>query len=169
MKPENKIKVHSLMSAVYKRQRDCLLVMLHKLTRDDHELSEDILHDAVIKLLLWGGQVHGFEHLSILLTKSVKQIWLNHYSRNIPKAKKIINACKSEERQIDPILTIDYYPYSKEIMKRVKSLSTRQQQVINTVFFEGMTSSEIGQIYNMKQPHISLHKKIALTKLKNKP
>lgn len=170
MSPDNTIpqnSLASLMSEVYNRQRDCILQMLRKLTRGDNELAEDILHDSVIKLLLWGGPVKGFEHLSVLLTKAAKQIWINHYSRTIPKNKKIITACKSAENISEPISTIDYYPYSKEIVKRIQSLSKQQKIVINAVFFEGMTCTEITSTHKIKDGNISLQKRRALEKLKN--
>lgn len=159
---------HDLINELYTKKKDVFNRMLITLTGGDEQLSMDLLHDGILKIMLWKGELKGLEHLSILFTKVLKQLWSNHYSRSMVRKRVCGDLCGEAEKYVEITTKTDYYPYSKEIIKRIKRLTKQQQKVITGTFFENLSDSELCRINDMKQPSVWRARQQALNQLKKR-
>lgn len=158
------MKIREILPVVIERERWQFKETLRKIC-DERIDIEDVIQDACLKLLKWDGEVETDKHMCHLFTVTIKQLVANFYHR-LEIRNRIENSVYEEVDDIDlPHSTVEYYPASEIVTKRIRRLTKTQQNVIIGTFFEGLEWREIGEKYGIKHTSVPSTKKQALAHL----
>lgn len=156
-----------LLEKMLKKERSHFKSTLMELSRFNESLSEDIIQDACLKILLWDGEVEDYKHMCCLFTKVIKQLLNNFYMRESIRIKCENDLYHMGQYEIrDNYRSFEYYPYTLEIKKRIKKLVKTQQSVIQGIFFEGLEWKELSRKYKIKHTNVPAVKQQALNHLR---
>ena len=148
---------------LYENYADALFGVIKKVISDD-DLAQDVLQETLIKVWKKGNSYDP--------EKAKLFTWLYRiaYNSAIDKIRSVNNK-SSKEIQIEDsnvykLTTKSLNEDVMDIKKHLHTLDIKYQEVINALFFEGMTQQEASEELNIPLGTIKSRLKIALRELK---
>ncbi len=152
------------LSYIYDSYSAALYGIIIKIVRNE-ELSQDILHDVIIKI--WKKRNHYNQSKGSLYT------WMLNLTRNhcIDYLRSKANRNDLQNREISNFVyslesNRKFDPQHIGLNELLKKLPEEQQQIIQLSYFEGYTQKEISEDYNIPIGTVKSRTKAALEKLR---
>ncbi|MFD4190803.1 RNA polymerase sigma factor [Amycolatopsis thermoflava] len=129
----------------------------------DHHLAEDLVQDALLKLWKRWPQHHQWSSNFAYVKATVRNTFLDFIKL---KHRQTIVDSEVVERELENLDDEHVVVDHGALQRAVKSLPTRQREVITLIFFDGMKPAEVAEHLNISATMAYKWKHLALKRLR---